>query len=405
MININIVNDRISGSVNGEPFSVEYSEERYNDMVKLQKEEASVDNIEEAQDVWERFSELTTISPKEQIETESEHLTYDPNTDTYHLTNDGKVSPIPMPQSLVDKLLYAVDKNLPVDPVVKFFTRLLRNRNIQEGDSEDAARFVKEVCNYATQTFVSPVLKEKYMDEGASEDVATEMATVPQTPLTMEGLLCTKKVVDPLFDRTKYKYIINEDGEKEKVLRDGFEKTIDEDSGEVDIDGPEYSEAWVFQPTVMGTRGDAFRCGLEEDAPLGHEIRVGKEMRLDSWDQVNTNPNRSCVPGIHTGNQDYIDSWERSNNVTLNCFVDPAVIGAVPYHDVDGVIRVKELFPHSIKDREDENENLYHSSTYADVGDKRWAEYRKEAVERFDDELEELKAKIEEKKELQEFAS
>ena len=409
MININVnTNDNlITGSVNGQPFSVEYSDKRYAKMTRLQEDEQKCSTMEGAKEIWEAFEDLTQVSPKEQIETKSDYLTYDPNTRTYHLTKDGRVSPIPMPDSLSEKLLYASDKNLPVDPLVKFFIRTLRNPNIQEGSTEDATRFAKEVCDYATQTFVSPTLKKQYLEEGLSEEVANEKATVPQTPFTMEGLLVTKKVVQPLWDLMQYKYELDDDGNSKKVLRDGWKKVVDEETGEVSIekDGELYNEDYIFEPLVMGKSGDAFYMGSESDAPLGHTIKIGKEMRLDNWSQVNTNPERSCQPGIHVGNQDYISSWQRPGTVTLNCFQDPAWIGCVPYRDVAGVIRGMGVFPYSIKDREEDNRNLYHSSTYAQQANQRWAEYCDEVLDRFQEKVDEAEQQKEDAEKFQSLLS
>lgn len=360
-------------------------------MLKVKKafdEAIENDDIEGAMGILkEQFLPLTEESLNEQIASKSEHLVYNEKTGKYYLTSGGKVSSVPLPAKLAEELLEAAEKGLPVDPVVKFWIRLLRNPNIK--NRKDANRWASSVVEYISRTFVSPVLKEKYLKAGYSEEVATSMATVRQTPLTMEGLVNTKKVVTPLNTESMYKYILDEDGNKKRVLRDTVESDIDEDTGDISRK-LQFAEQWKFQPYIMGTSGDAFFCG--SDGKAGHVIRIGQEMWHDSWDKVNCDFNQAGVKGIHTGNQDYINGYEHPDNVTLNCFVDPAMIGAVACGD--DVLRVKALFPHSIKDRETENKNLYHSSKYAAMKDEEWKKLCQEAVERFEAKKKELEAQL-----------
>lgn len=398
MITFNIVNNKyIAGSINGEAFNTTYSKELWDSMVATQAELEAASNMTEAKAVFEKFKGLLApVSKEATISQITKEIVYNEKTSSYHLQFDGKTSPIPLPKAFVDRIKLSHEKNLPVAPLIKFIIRALRNPNIHSG--VDAAQFLNRLCGYVFETFVSKNLKDQYVKEGFSEEVATEMATVPQTPITQEGLLSTKKVVTPLYDRQRYRFIEDEDGNPKRVLRDEIKKTIDENTGAVTISDPEFAEDWVFEPKIMGKRGDAFYSGDEKDAPLGHEIRIGKEVRLPSWNNVNCNNNQSCVPGLHTGNHNYIKSFEEPDSVTIDMFVDPANIGAIPYHDAPGVLRCLAMFPYGIKSRKIENRNLYHSSTYAALNDARWAEYKAEIMAKYDDELEALKAALEEKK-------
>jgi hypothetical protein len=128
----------------------------------------------------------------------------------------------------------------------------------------------------------------------------------------------------------------------------------------------------------MGTGGDAFYCeGANGYAKPGHFIKVGCTHRLDSWDQVNTDDNDSCVPGLHFGGLKYISGY---GGEIHNVFVDPMHIGAVP-DDSTGAIRCLQYFVHS--SLAGVNGSIYHSSTYAAKTDAQWAEDRKEAVKAF----------------------
>jgi hypothetical protein len=375
MVNINVIGNRISGSYGKEAFSVEYSAELFKQLSDLASAANNASDMIHLKEVYEQIKEATTINQVKIIETACPHIKE--KQGKFYLEYNGVLSSVPMPDVLVGNIMECIDKNLPVDPQIKFWIRLLRNPNINT--TEEAIDFAERVCTYISQTFSSRNLREAFEAQGFSEEMAFEMSIVQQTPLTMEGLICTKKVVTPLFDRTKYKFVLDENGEAKAVLKDGIQLSINEDTGETTVSDPEFSEDWVFEPRVQRSSGDAFYCGDD----LGHILRVGREARLESWNQVDCDSHRSCVKGLHTGNQDYINSWESDDSVTLNMFVDPTYIGAIPYNDVAGVIRCLRYFPHSIKDRECDNKNIYHSSTYASQMDVQWDADRKEAVEKF----------------------
>lgn len=377
MITLNVVRDHIVASANGNNFSVRYSKNLYDEAKALYDTIQGITTMDEYTEAVDAFEALFKVDLAA-AQAINENLIYDPNTRTYHLSIGGTKHPVPMPQKLADDLVEANDKGLPTDPIVKFWTRLLRNPNIHKNDPENVAGWTNSVVEYVTRTFTSPALYKQFTEQGFSSEVATEMATVRQTPFTMEGLICAKKVVSPLYDRTMYKYIKDENGEAKRVLRDNVQVTVDENTGDTEKK-VKYNEDWVFQPYIMGTSGDAFHSGLNSNPD--HIIRVGFEMFLDSWDKVDCNFSRIGVKGIHTGNQDYINGYERENNVTLNCFVDPSEIGAVAAQD--DVFRVRALFPYSIKDRETDNKNLYHSSEYAAQKDEEWAEIRQKLQEEY----------------------
>jgi hypothetical protein len=134
---------------------------------------------------------------------------------------------------------------------------------------------------------------------------------------------------------------------------------------------PAIVEDRLFEPAVMGSRGDAFYCGDTK----GHFIRVGQRHALESWEQVNCNDESFCVKGLHIGGLHYINGY---GGEIHNVFVDPMHIGAVP-NSTDGAIRCKEYFVHS--SLAGVNGSMYHSSTYAELTEAEWEEMRKEALE------------------------
>lgn len=386
MLTFNIAGKNIVGSVNGEPFSTPYQKETWEKMKSANERFQKAESFDEAEKVFEQFKALLSGETKaSSISKITENLVFDEKKNTYHLTKDGKVSPVAIPSIFVEKIKYAHDNDLPAEPIIKFLVRALRSHVVQNLDLADI--FLKNLGNYVFKTFVDPILfKQFHEDGGYSEEVARELATVPQTPITMEGLLLTKKVVNPMYDRQRFMFIQDEEGNPKMILRDTVSQTIDEDTGVVTTHDPEYAEDWVFEPAVMRQSGDAFRCGEGKDAPLGHIIRIGQPMWLDSWDQVECSPYRTCSKGLHQGNQDYINHWENDQNVTLNMIVGPEDVGAVV--DSEDVLRTKRGFPESIKNRNIPNRNMYHTSTYAAKLDSEWEEEKAAAVERFQEEYE-----------------
>jgi hypothetical protein len=86
------------------------------------------------------------------------------------------------------------------------------------------------------------------------------------------------------------------------------------------------------------------------------------------------------VKGLHVGGWRYVSSYKGLNCQLLECFVDPAEIGAIC--DVsaysDGAIRVREYFVFGAV--EGRNKGIYHSSKYAAMKDAEWATYKAEAI-------------------------
>lgn len=388
MISFNVSEETITGSVGDNVFSCPYTPEKYNAMKDLYAQFQQATSMEDAKDIMLKFEELTHYSLNDMAVTKSDQIFFNEQTGTYHLNLGGLAHPVPMPQNLVDYILESSEKGIPVDPVIKFWMRLLRNPNIRKDNPKEVARFTSSVVDYVTRKFVSPTLKESLLKEGFSEEVAIERATVRQTPLTMEGLVSTKKVVEPLWDRMRWKYIPDGEGGVKRVPRDGVQQ-VNEDTGKITYTDPAVAEDFVFQPWVMKDRYDPFTCG---DEGLGHIIKVGKEMALQNWDQVNCDPDAVHVKGLHTGNQDYIRGYETDQSITLNCFVDPAEIGTVAAYD--SVLRVKSMFPYSIKDRSVDNKNLYHSSTYAAQKDAEWDAVKAELVKEYTESQEEYIAAL-----------
>ena len=289
MVNVNVIGDSITGSGKDFKFGVKYTPEKLAQLQALANDVNNADSKESYDNLVANFKAATVESFSETVATACEYIHVNEATGKFYLKQDDKLSIHPMPKSFVERILKSMDKGIDVMPMVKFWTRLLRNPNFSPAKA-------KLVCNYIAQTTVdSEMVNELVNEYGVSQSVAVERATSTQTPITTHGLLQTYKVSTEV---TK-KYALDEDGNKILVDRYQTTKTVDEDSGEVTSTTamPEYVEERVFQPAVVGTGYDAFFCGDK----LGHQIKVGQVHRLESWDKVNTSDYQSCVKGLHVG--------------------------------------------------------------------------------------------------------
>ena len=375
MITLNVIDNKSCGSYGETPFAVEYSESLYKQMMVLAEQAETVKTMEELDTILKSFAALTIVDYTATVEYQCEYIHVNENTGEFFLKNNGVVSSIPMPQALVDRIFESMDKDIDFMPLIKMWTRWLRNPILAKKMKKNWGKeFCERFFNFVNMKYVHPQLKEQFMEEnGLSEEVAEKRATMYQMKITKEGLLNAYKVSKEIL----HKYN-TETGEEEPR----YTRTFNPDTGQIESNGlPENVEDRLFEPSVMGNGGDAFYCeGTNGYDTPQHFIKVGCNHRLESWDQVNTNDRRSCVKGLHIGGLKYI-SWYTGE--IHNIFVDPMHIGAVP-DDEDGAIRCKQYFVHS--SLAGVNGSIYHSSTYAAKTDEEWAEMRKEAVEVFSEE-------------------
>ena len=375
MITLNVIDNKICGSYGETPFAVEYSESLYKQMMVLAEQAETVKTMEELDTILKSFAALTIVDYTATVESQCEYIHVNENTGEFFLKNNGVVSSIPMPQALVDRIFESMDKDIDFMPLIKMWTRWLRNPILAKKMKKNWGKeFCERFFNFVNMKSDHPQLKEQFMEEnGLSEEVAEKRATMYQMKITKEGLLNGYKVSREIL----HKYN-TETGEEEPR----YTRTFNPDTGQIESNGlPENVEDRLFEPSVMGNGGDAFYCeGTNGYDTPQHFIKVGCNHRLESWDQVNTNDRRSCVKGLHIGGLKYI-SWYTGE--IHNIFVDPMHIGAVP-DDEDGAIRCKQYFVHS--SLAGVNGSIYHSSTYAAKTDEEWAEMRKEAVEVFSEE-------------------
>ena len=376
MISINVIDDKISGSYGDKTFCVDFNKEVYAIMSDLAERANTAVTMEDYKKVLDLFEPLTVQDYTKTIQDKCEHIHVNKSTGEFFLAYGNVVSSIPMPKALVERIYESMDKGLDFMPLVKMWTRWLRNPVLRtKMDKGWGNEFCERFFNYINLKYVHPTLKKELMEEkGLSEEVAERRATMYQMKITKEGLLNGYKVSTEIM--TKFKE--GEDGEAIEVPR--YKRTFNVDTGEIESEGlPEHVEDRLFQPAIMGSSGDAFFCeGTNGYSKPNHFIKVGCTHRLPDWDYVNTNDRASCVKGLHFGGLEYIHCI---GGEIHNIFVDPMHIGAVP-DDETGAARCLQYFVHS--SLAGINGSIYHSSTYAAKTDEEWAEMRAKIVEEYD---------------------
>lgn len=379
MVTINVIDDRICGSVGDVPFSVKFTTDLYNKLSELADKANNAETIEEYQHFLNVFQTNTVEDLNSLIQDKCDFIYVNEHSGEFFLKHNGVVSSVPMPEALVERIYESMDKGIDFLPLVKMWTRWLRNPILKKKMKSGAGKdFSERFFNFVNLKYVHPILYKKYVEEhGFTEEKAEKLATMYQMKITKEGLLNGYKVSREIL----HKYD-SETGEE--VPR--YVRTFNVDTGEIVSEGlPEHVEDRLFQPAVMGSGGDAFYCeGTNGYATPCHFIKVGCVHRLDSWDKVNTNDNISCVPGLHIGGLKYISGYSGEIH---NIFVDPMHIGAVP-DDETGAIRCLQYFVHS--SLAGVNGSIYHSSSYAAMTDAEWDKMREQAI----NEINELRKKL-----------
>lgn len=383
MISLNVIDGNIVGSYGEKSFSIAYTEELYKQMSELAEKADSATSMADLKSILDTFESLTAEDFTKTIQDRCEHIYVNKITGQFFLKTGDVVSNVPMPKALVDRIYESMDMGLDFMPLIKMWTRWLRNPILWEKTKKGKGeKFSTKFFNFINMKYVHPILYKEFTEEkGLSPEVAAKKATMYQMKITKEGLLNGYKVSSEIMHKFDA-----ETGEKV----DRYKRTFNVDTGEIESEGlPEFVEDRLFQPAIMGEGGDAFYCeGPNGYKTPGHFIKVGCVHRLPSWDNVNTNDDASCVPGLHFGGLEYINKIKGEIH---NVFVDPMHIGAVP-DDTTGAIRCLQYFVHS--SLAGVNGSIYHSSTYAAKTDEQWAQERKAAVEASSSTVEEIKAKI-----------
>lgn len=362
MIIVNRTGDHISGSYDGKPFGVAFSEQKWNAMKDVQRRADAVDTVAELKPLLEEFELLTKESYKELVETASPWIWVNKATNQFYLKlNTATISNQPLPKAFVDRILTSVDKKIDVLPLVKCWTRFLRNPNYTPVKA-------RKLAEYINATYLNQPMVGELTGQGLSHEAAVARATTQQVAITDQGILVCYKVSEEI----DWKYQLDADTE-ESVKKSRYTITVDEVTGTKTYETPEHVEDRLFRPAYQQESGDAFYCG----DTLGHVIRVGKIHYLPDWKMVNCNDDITAVPGLHVGNLDYIRGYQNEGTVTHYVYVDPMHIGAI-VGGKDGAMRVKQYQP--FMSFAGPNKGIYHSSKYAELTDAEYIEMLTAAI-------------------------
>lgn len=340
-ITINKINDIVTGVIGKSVFSIEYNQEIFASLQRLENEFENATSMAHAKDLVEQANTLINgnkIESKAKIEDYTENLYHNEETNQLFLKVGGSISNQPIPSNLADLILEQISKNNSITPLVRAWTLFLRNPKFTPSKAQLFA-------NYILHTSIDEEQKAELIEKGYSEEKAIELSTYNDVCITKNGLLLT------------YKY--------------GQE-----------IKSGEFAEDYRFLPPVMGTTGDKLLVNGE----LTHEIHVGQIHSLPNWSYVNCNDDSSCVKGAHAGGRDYIRGYGGEDKKLLELFISPDKIGAIN----GSVIRVLEYFVRGTNFTE--NRNLFHQSNYAEKIESDWLNTAIDAIESSDKIIAKLEA-------------
>ena len=368
---INKIGERLSGVIGDKKYNVAFTADLYTKLQNREAAFAAAESMEEAQQIIFDTLPLIQTNVQEIVTTTCPFLVFNGKTNRYYLKNRGVTSSHPVPTPLVDWIIESIEKGISYEPVVLAWVRFLRNPYFTE---EKAERFAK----YLTTTVVDTKEVDRLIgEEGLSVAVATERATFRDVSLSKTGMISTYK-----YGKIKFTKFDKATGE----CADRYEKSYDEETGQVTVKLPDWAEDFVLIPPIQGESNDA--VSINGGVPV-HRIKVGGVHTLPEWNMVNTY-NDSMSKGLWIGGLSYIKAYDAEDRLLMNCFVDPANIGAFYHGGNFDALMVKEYFVHSAVFAP--NKNLYRESDYASHTEAEWDKLRSEAIKLSDKKIEKIKA-------------
>lgn len=361
MIIVNRKDDRITGAVNGKPFNILYSVEKFQNLslnaARLDKSK----NKKVYDDILVETNKLLEVDFQEEVASVNGFLKYRPATGKYYLvinkdTKNETISSVALPEVLADRIVESYENQQDYMPLVLTWRRYLAKFIDTTMTDED----LKYFAQYLTTEYINQEEVEQFRADGMTKEKATLAATYSDIAVTSSGYWVTYKVatvVKKIWTLKENK----ETGKKEKVQVEAFpsSKTIDEVTGEVTKTAgkPKYWEEVTFKPAIWDD-GDKFMC----DNELGYKYKIGKTHVLP--DDANRNYDHTFGGGgLYIGGQRYIENYGAPDRKTLTCFVDPADI--ISFQHSGSAVRVNRLFVNGIMDIEGELQGMYFISDYA----------------------------------------
>jgi predicted transcriptional regulator len=160
MISINVIDEKISGSYGDKSFSVDFNKELYAKMQELAEKANEAQSMEAYKAILDTFEPLAQQDYTKTIQDKCEHIHVNKSTGEFFLAYGSVVSSIPMPQALVDRIYESMDKELDFMPLVKMWTRWLRNPVLRTKMKKGwGNEFCERFFNYINLKYVHPKLK------------------------------------------------------------------------------------------------------------------------------------------------------------------------------------------------------------------------------------------------------
>ena len=152
--------------------------------------------------------------------------------------------------------------------------------------------------------------------------------------------------------------------------------------GELHITKKETLEGWNLEEKnieYVGNLDDLFKSidKIIEDSETMYtdmhtgsmEIKLGEPVVMPRT-ECDADPRNECSYGLHVGATSYVESFGRSGNAVLVCYVNPANVVAVPNYD-RSKMRVTEYFPFAMATYEDREIDIidepFFESDYMDI--------------------------------------
>jgi hypothetical protein len=373
---LNVIDEVISASVDGNVLTKTFSEENFKELSKLAEAANNAASVADYKKAVEDFTKACQEDLNVHVESFCPNIYIKQSTGEYFLKNKGIISSIALPQVLVDRIKTSVDKKIDCTPLIKAWTDFLRNPKLRKMDKDEQKAWSDMVFTWLDLKYTNPENVKKLMEEkGYSEDVAIKLSTVYQVQFTQEGLVKAFKCSREITKRWEF----DKDGNKVQVDMYPVSKEIDPITGLVTYGKPEkgINENRIFEPVCMGQRGrDNFLCSATGKEAMIY--KVGAVHELSSWDKVDCNDNNSASYGLNCGNILYVKGWETPETETHNILISLADVGAVTSNSNLRVLRLYILDAFS-----GINGSLFHSSTYRKYTDEKWSDYRDEAIKHF----------------------
>lgn len=392
MISVQTIEEMISVAYKDQLWNTPFNEKKLKKLLAIEDKSEKIKTKEELEKLLDEIKVICSNDYKEKVETEYKDLYIQPMTGKHYLKIGKKISPVPLPEVFVLLIKQSVDKGIDASPLIKCFSRFLRNPRFIKEWKRGVTIHLDNFARYISLTYVDPKKKNELMKEqGLNSETASKLATTREIDITKEGILGCFKTSSELLTKWEYN---EETGEKKEVQRHNLTKKVfNADTGEFEIEELAdlkdiKAEDRVFYPFCMGLSGGTpWTCKGSNgygDKPV-HFFKVGcvhtlKDEDIDVSDHM--------TASFYVGSLNYISNWGGAD--IHQCLVDPMHITGFLDYNGSMACKTKEFYINGSLTAV--NHSIYHSSEYAAKTDLEWIEAKKEILKN----LGELKQESEE---------